>query len=399
MTSPFDEVINRYNTNSMKWDGARERFGEDNLLPMWVADMDFRVPTPVVEALKKVAEHGIFGYTVRPDSFYQSLIDWFWRRHRWTIEKEWIHITPGVVPALSMIVQAFTNPGDKIVIQSPVYHPFFHVVNKNERELVDNTLYFDGKQYRINFADLEEKLSDPAVKMLILCSPHNPVGRVWAQGELTRLGELCLKHDVLILSDEIHCDLIFKRYKHVPLSSICEAFAQNTITCVAPSKTFNLAGLQASAVIIPNERHRRTFTESLSIQDNGMTNTFSLAAFEAAYNHGESWLDELIDYLEGNLQFLNDFMKEKLPQVNVIQPEGTYLVWMDFRFLGLSEQKLEKLMLKKAKVALNEGYIFGKAGAGFERMNIACPRKTLEEGLTRIEKAVNQFLKNKTPVS
>jgi len=392
MAYDFDQVINRYNSNSLKWDAVGERFGDPDLLPMWVADMDFRAPESVIQALKKVADHGIFGYTIRPDSFYQALMDWMKRRHNWSIEKEWMIFSPGVVPALSMIVEAFTEPEDAVLIQSPVYYPFFHVIRENGRRLVDNSLVFDGNQYRMDFDDLEKKLSEDAVKLMIISSPHNPVGRVWTKDELKKLGELCIKHHVLVVSDEVHCDLILRGNVHTPFASISEAFAENSITCVAPSKTFNLAGLQSSIVIIPNHEHRSTFKRSLRIQDNAMTNSFALAAFEAAYNEGEEWLEQLLDYLENNLRVLNTFFEENLPQINVIQPEGTYLVWIDFRTLGLDAKALETLMQKKAKIALDEGYIFGKAGEGFERINIACPRKTLEDGLQRIKKAVNDHL-------
>ncbi|PWA07701.1 cystathionine beta-lyase [Pueribacillus theae] len=392
MAYHFDKVIDRHNTNSLKWDALKERFGDADLLPMWVADMDFPAPGEVIEALKKVADHGIFGYTIRPDSFYQSLINWLERRHHWKVEKEWINICPGVVPALSLIVQAFTKPGDQIVIQSPVYHPFFSVAQQKGRELVDNTLLFDGKRYEIDFEDLEKKLSDERCKMLLFCSPHNPVGRVWTKDELTKVGNLCLKHNVLMLSDEIHFDLIFKGHKHTPFASISKEFADISITCVAPSKTFNLAGLQSSAIIIPNKKLNETYQKSLDIEDGNMSNSFAIAAFEAAYNNGEQWLEELLTYLEKNLDFVNKFFKEEIPNASVVQPEGTYLVWIDCRKLGLSAKELERLLLKEAKVALNQGYIFGKSGEGFIRLNIACPKSILEEGLNRIKATVNKHI-------
>lgn len=387
----FDEIIDRKNTNSSKWDALEQRFGASDVLPLWVADMDFRVPEQVRIALKNTAEHGVFGYTVRPDSFYEAIIDWHARRHDWQIEKEWITISSGAVASLSMLVQAFTEPGDQIVIQSPVYHPFFSVIEKNGRELVDNTLVFDGEHYRMDFDDLEKKLSNEASKVLILCNPHNPVGRVWTKEELTKLGDLCLKHQVLVISDEVHCDLILNDHIHTPFASISKEFSEHSITCVAPSKTFNLAGLQASAIVIPNEENERKFKESLNIQDTGMTNPFAVTALEAAYNHGDEWLDQLLIYLQRNVDFLSAFFKQNLPQINVIQPEGTYLVWLDFRSLNLSAKELEKFLLSKAKVALNQGYIFGQAGEGFVRINIACPQATLKEGLKRISNAVKEY--------
>ena len=327
----FDTVINRHNTNSIKWDG-----GDANLLPMWVADMDFEVPQPIKEALVKQAEHGIFGYSLPRESYYEAIIN-------------------------------------------------------NGCRIDHNPLKLQNNQYVMDFEDLERKVKDPRAKLLILCSPHNPVGRVWQREELVRLGELCLQHDVAVISDEIHCDLIFKGHKHLPFAALDERFAQNSITCIAPSKTFNLAGLQTSAVIIPNAKIRDRFTNVLASDGLGMPNPFGIAALEAAYNHGEPWLEQLMDYLSGNVDFLIRFVEERLPMVDVIKPEGTYLVWMDFRKLGLDPDALEDLMLKKAKVWLDEGYIFGREGNGFERINVACPRALLNQGLQRIETAVNSL--------
>ncbi len=389
----FDEVINRCNTNSLKWDALEERFGRSDLLPLWVADMDFRAPEAVIKALKNVAEHGIFGYTVRPDSFYDSLISWFKRRHQWKIEKESILVSPGIVPALSLLVQAFTEPGDHVIIQSPVYHPFFHVVEQNNRKLVDNPLVLNRDKYEINFDDLEQKLREHPCKLMLFCSPHNPAGRVWTKEELVKVGELCKKYNVLIISDEIHCDLIYKGHRHIPFASLSKDFQDISITCVAPSKTFNLAGLQSSALIIPNENLRQQYKRSLKIENSDMLNSFAIAAFEAAYNEGEEWLDELMEYLEENLKFLTSFIEEEIPEVRVIPPEGTYLIWLDFRQLGLNAKELESLLLNQAKVALNQGYIFGETGKGFARINIACPRKTLEKALHNIKDAVHSLKK------
>lgn len=393
MAPQFDEVINRYNTNSLKWDALKERFGRADLLPLWVADMDFRAPDAVIEALKKVAEHGIFGYTIRTDSFYEALISWFERRHQWTIEKDSILVSPGIVPALSILVQAFTEPGDNVIIQSPVYHPFFHVVKQNGRNLIDNPLQLRNGKYEINFDDFEQKLREHQCKIMLFCSPHNPAGRVWTKEELMKIGELCKKYNVLVISDEIHCDLIFKGHKHIPFASLSTEFQDISITCVAPSKTFNLAGLQSSALIIPNESLRERYKRSLKIENDTMLNSFAIAAFEAAYTHGDEWLDNLMDYLEGNVQFLTSFIEKEIPEVRVIPPEGTYLLWLDFRQLGLQANELEKLLINEAKVALNQGYIFGDTGKGFARINIACPRATLEKGLQQIKEAVHS-LKN-----
>lgn len=383
----FDEEINRFNTSSVKWDEVDTIFNGENLLPMWVADMDFKVPEPVIEAIKQRAEHGIFGYTARNDSYYEAIINWMQRRHNWKVEKDWICHAPGVVPALGMIVRTFTKPGDKIIIQSPVYYPFTNVVEKNERVIVQNPLKYEDGKYVMDFEDLESKF-DHDVKMIIISSPHNPVGRVWTKEELTQLGDICLKHNILVVSDEIHFDLILKGHSHTPFASISEEFAQNSIICTAPSKTFNLAGLQTSNIIIPNKNIREKFTNTLESLFIGMTSTFGLVATESAYRYGDEWLDQLLVYLQKNLEFLTDYINRNIPELKVIPTEGTYLVWIDCRELGLEAKELEHLMQKEARVALDEGYIFGKSGEGFTRMNIACPRSILEEGLKRIEKAV-----------
>jgi cystathionine beta-lyase len=387
MAYDFDRTINRYQTASLKWDEADRLFGSSGILPMWVADMDFRVPRPVIEAIKRRAEHGIFGYTTRPASYYDAVIGWMKRRHNWEIRKEWICHSPGVVPALSLMVQAFTQPGEKILIQPPVYYPFASVVLKNERELVYNRLVEDGGTYRMDFMDLERKLSD-GVKMLILCSPHNPVGRVWRKDELEQLGRLCLEYGVLVVSDEIHADLVYSGHRHIPFAVLSEEFAQNSVICTAPSKTFNLAGLQTSNIIIPNETLRKTFTRIIDKNVLGLTNTFGVVATESAYREGDEWLDQCLAYLEDNLTFLIRFVDSRIPMMRVIKPEGTYLVWLDCRSLGLEGKELQHLLRKKAKVALDDGSIFGPGGEGFVRINIACSRSVLEEGLHRIERAL-----------
>jgi len=386
----FDQEINRYNTSSVKWDEVDTIFGGENLLPMWVADMDFKVPEPVIEAVKQRAEHGIFGYTARNDSYYEAIIGWMERRHNWKVEKDWICHAPGVVPALGMLVRTFTKPGDKIIIQPPVYYPFTNVVEKNERVIVPNPLKYKNGRYVMDLEDLENKI-DQDVKMIIISSPHNPVGRVWTKEELTQLGNICLKNNILVVSDEIHFDLILKGHTHTPFASISEEFAQNSIVCTAPSKTFNLAGLQTSNIIIPNPSLREQFTNTIESLFIGMTNTFGLVATESAYRYGDEWLDQLLEYLQQNAEFLTDYINQYIPELKVVPLEGTYLVWIDCRDLSLEVKQLEHLMQKEAKVALDEGYIFGKWGEGFTRMNIACPRTTLEEGLRRIEKAVKSI--------
>jgi len=387
----FDEIIDRTNYHSVKWDELKIKFGDipEDVLPMWIADMEFRSPQPVIEAIKKANEHGIYGYTSRPDSYYQAIIDWMEKRHNWKIKKDWLAFSPGVVPALSFIIRAFCQPGDKVVVQPPVYYPFFRVIENNGCHVVNNPLKLSNKKYFIDWEDLERKVDDTRVKLLILCSPHNPVGRVWQKEELIILGEICLKHNIIVVSDEIHADILFKGYKHTPFASISPAFAHHSITCTAPSKTFNLAGLQTSSIIIPNKKYYKIYEnilDSLALNEN---NVFGLVALETAYRDGEEWLEQLLSYLNENLKFLMKYFKERIPKIKVIKPEGTYLIWLDCRQLELSAKDLNNLMIKKARVALDDGCWFGAEGKGFMRINIACPRSFLEEGLKRIEKAVN----------
>jgi len=389
----FDEVIDRTNYHSVKWDELKTKFGDipKDVLPMWIADMEFRSPQPVIEAIKKANEHGIYGYTSRPDSYYQAIIDWMERRHNWKVKKDWLAFSPGVVPALSFIIRAFCQPGDKVVVQPQVYYPFFRVIENNGCHVVNNPLKLSNKKYFIDWEDLERKVDDPRAKLLILCSPHNPVGRVWQKEELIILGEICLKHHIIVVSDEIHADILFKGYRHIPFASISPAFAHNSITCTAPSKTFNLAGLQTSTIIIPNKKYYKIYNnilDSLALDEN---NVFGLVALEAAYRDGEEWLEQLLSYLNENLEFLMKYFKERIPKIKVIKPEGTYLVWLDCRQLGLSDKDLNNFMIKKARVALDDGYWFGAEGKGFMRINIACPRSFLEEGLKRIERAVKSL--------
>ncbi len=384
MQVDFNQVIDRSNTNSIKWDHENQE-----ILPMWVADMDFKAPESVVAALVERAKHGIYGYSEPDEAYFEAIINWQAKRNAWKVEQEWIAFSPGVVPAVNMIIRTLTNPGEKVLVQTPVYYPFFNAIANNGCQMETNPMIFKDGKYYMDFEDLEEKTADPNLHMMILCSPHNPVGRVWTKEELIRVGEICAKNEVFVIADEIHSDLILSGNRHTPFASISEAFAQNSITCMAPSKTFNLAGLQTSFLVIPNEKIRNRYlhiVESNSL----MTNTFGITGLVAAYNTGEKWLEQLIGYLESNLDFLNRFVKENMPEIQVIQPEGMYLVWMDFRALGLSKDQLEELMLKEAKIWLDEGYIFGCEGEGFERINIACPRSILEDGLQRIAAAIKK---------
>jgi len=402
MKYDFDREINRKGTNSVKWEfikhGGSLLYREEpddsssgtRLLPMWVADMDFPCPEPVVEALVTRAQHRLFGYTSPTVSYYNAIVNWMKRRHGWEIEPEWICTTPGVVPALNMLVKTYTSPGDKVLIQTPVYYPFYKAVENSDGILVTNPLIYENGRYSMDFSDLEEKTKDPQVKMAILCSPHNPVGRVWTRDELLRFGEICLKNKVLVVSDEIHGDLILEGYVFTPFAGISEAFAQSSIICNAPSKTFNLAGLKTSNIIISDEKLRARFKKTLGRTALGGVGVFGVVALEAAYNHGEEWLSQVLDYIMDNFRYLEKYIAEQLPQIIVVPLEGTYLVWLDCRSLGLGKLELEQLILEEAKVYLDEGYIFGTEGEGFERVNLACPRSVLVEALERIRNVLEQ---------
>lgn len=390
----FNIKIDRTHTNSIKWNKyfLKEEFESDDLLPLWVADMDFECPKPVIDAIKKRAIQDIYGYSWHKiPAYLDAVSSWMKRRHNWEINSEWITFSPGIVPALYMLVQAFSNVKEKIIVQTPVYSHFFKGIQNNGRQVLFNQLLYENKKYTIDFEDFEEKAKDPLSKMFILCSPHNPVGRVWSEKELKRLGDICLEHDLLIISDEIHHDLILSGYKHTLFSTISKELEENTIMCTAPSKTFNIAGLQASNIIIPNEKLRESFKNTI-INKNGimLANVFAIVALIAAYNEGEEWLEQVLKYIEANFDYLKNFINEKLPEVDFIDPEGTYLAWLDFRNLGMNAEELHDFMLKKAKVALDEGSNFGPGGEGFERINVACPRTILEECMIRI---INAFKK------
>lgn len=389
----FDEVIDREDTNSIKWDPnvLEKMFGERELLPLWVADMDFKAPKIIIDAVVKRAEHGIYGYSTRTDSYYNSIINWTKKRFGWDIKKEWIKYTPGVVPAINYMIQTFCMPGDKVLIQEPVYYPFKKSIENNGCKTVINELKYNGEFYEINFKELEEQLKDLRVKMFILCSPHNPVSRVWTKEELIKIGDLCLENNVLLVSDEIHSDLVFSNNKHTMIASIKEEFAMNSITCTAPSKTFNFAGMQASNIIIPNEKLRNQFADTLERNNIELQNPFSLVAIEIAYNQCEDWLENLLKYLEGNIDFINEYLSKNLPKAKMIKPQATYLGWIDFNDYIKDGETLQKLMAHKAKVAMDGGTWFGKGGEGFMRINFACPRSILEEGLSRICKALNNM--------
>jgi len=380
----FDKIINREATFSIKYDGRESYFETRDVLPMWVADMDFETPPFIRKAVISRAEQPIYGYSFRPDSYFNSIIDWVQKRHRWTIRKDWISFTPGIVPAIHILIQAFTKPGDKVLVQPPVYHPFFYAIENNHRTLVENELVYINQRYTINYEDLEAKLSS-GVKLFLLCSPHNPVGRVWKQDELETMANLCLQYDVLMVSDEIHGDLTLPGHRHIPMASISDRMAERTITCIAPSKTFNLAGLATSSVIIQNESLRNQWNNHLEQLRITMGNVFGTVASIAAYNHGADWLDQLILYISENITFVGEYLHKNLPEITLIQPEATYLLWLDFNRTGVPPHELKKLLIEKAGLGFNDGRTFRTGGEGFQRMNVACPRSTVKEALERLE--------------
>lgn len=384
----FDTIIER--KNSAKWDEMHLKFGASDLLPFWIADMDFKSPEPVIKALQERALEGVYGYSSRPDSYYRAISEWLKQRHNWVIQDDWLIHSPGIITSLTLILREFTAPGDKIIIQPPVYYPFFDTIVKNGRVLVANPLKSERGRYVMDYEDLEKKLAGN-VKYLLLCSPHNPVGRVWEEEELLKLGELCLKHKVKVISDEIHADIVYKGHKHIPFASLGEEYLQNTITCISPNKTFNMAGLQSSCLILPVREDYEKFEESLGILDIKRNNCFSLVATEAAYRYGGEWLDQLLVYLERNADYTVEFLRERIPQIKTYKPEGTYLIWLDCKDLVLSREELADFMLNKAKVALDYGYWFGQGGEDFLRINIACPQGILRQGLERLEKAVKML--------
>jgi cystathionine beta-lyase len=383
----FDEFIDRKNTSCIKWDYTKEFLGEADVLPMWVADMDFKTPDFIIDAVKERANHEIFGYSMRPPGYYQSIVDWVKNLHGWKIEKDWIVFSPGIVPAVNMAVLAFTQPGDEIIVQPPVYFPFFTAVTDHNRKLIYNQLRLEKERYFIDFNDLKKKIT-AHTKMIIISNPHNPVGRAWTQNELTELAEICLKHKILILSDEIHSDLVFKPNRHCVLANLSGEIADHTLTMMAPSKTFNLAGMSTSSVIISNSVLRDTFKKTLDSIHLGLGNIFGAVASEAAYSFGNDWLDQMLDYVKGNVDYVDEFLKSQLPQVKMVQPEATYMVWLDFRDLKLSRNELNELILKKAKLGLNDGEVFGPGGEGFQRMNLACPRSYVETAMNQLKAAV-----------
>ena len=380
----FDEIVPRRGTNSYKWDSAND----PDILPMWVADMDFRTAPCIIESLQKRVSHGIFGYTRVPDEYYDALTGWFARRHGWNFKREWCVYTSGVVPAVSAVLKALTLPGDKVMVQTPVYNCFFSSIRNNGCVTVSNRLVRDGDKYVIDFDDMEHKIVAEDVKVFLLCNPHNPVGRVWTRDELRRMGEICFRHGVTVVSDEIHCELVFPGHVYTPFGSLGEEFVLKSVTCVSPSKAFNIAGLQIANIIVADDVLRRRVDRAININEVCDVNPFGVLATIAAYNKGEEWLDDMLKYVYGNYEFMREYCAANLPRFPIIDLEGTYLVWMDCSALHVGSEELERQLIERAKLWLNAGTMYGTEGEGYMRWNIACPRSVLAEGLSRFRKAV-----------
>lgn len=384
MSSIFDKVTDRSNTGSIKWDKTGDFLGEPGVLPMWVADMDFEVPECIARSLKIRTEHPIFGYTYRTKSFYKSIVDWCRKRHGWEVKAEWIVFTPGVVPALNMSVLAFTKPGEKVIVQPPVYFPFFNAITDHGRVIVENPLVYENNRYSIDFVQLE-KIASEGASMMFLCSPHNPLGLVWSKEELERIIAVCRKYNILLISDEIHNDLILYPHKHIPTQKIAGEI--DTVTLMSPSKTFNIAGLATAYAIIPDASVRLKFKSEMSKLHLELGNLFGSVALEAAYSEGEEWLESLLEYLRSNRDYVVSFLEKELPQVRFVIPQGTYMIWLDFTKTGFSDQEVNDKLLRQARVGLSAGKTFGTGGEGFQRLNFACRRELLVEAMNRIRTA------------
>lgn len=390
MDSRFDTVIDRRNTNSLKYDFAVERGRPADVLPLWVADMDFPAPEAVLTALRGAVDHGIFGYSEVKADYYAALSQWFSQRFGWQTQPDWLVKTPGVVYALAMAVRAFTAPGDSVLLQPPVYYPFFSVIRDNQRRVVESPLRYQDGRYAIDFQELEQKITENQVRLFLLCSPHNPVGRVWSRAELERLGDICQRHNVFVVSDEIHCDFAFPEYPHTIFLQAAPALAEQTVVCTAPSKSFNLAGLQVSNIWIPSKSARKRFLREIDSTGYSQLNALGLVACQAAYEEGGDWLDACKAYLRENLDYLRSYLRENLPDIRLIEPEGTYFAWLDCSGLGLTKQELNDLIVNKAKLWLDPGHIFGGGAEQFQRIVLACPSATLAQALKQLNQAVHE---------
>ena len=386
MKYDFDKITQRCGTNSYKWDSTDDK----EVLPMWVADMDFPTAPCIINALKKRVEHGIFGYTRVPEEYYDAVISWFSRRHHWKPRREWFIYTSGVVPALSAVIKALTNVGDKVLTLTPVYNCFFSSIRNNGCELDSCALRYEDNTFSIDYEDLERRAADPKTTLMLLCNPHNPSGRVWTREELRRIGDICIKNNVVVVADEIHCELVHPGFTYTPFASVSEEFQKHSVTCVAPSKAFNIAGLQIANIIVENDKWRQRIDKAININEVCDVNPFGVIATIAAYNEGEEWLNQLLQYIHGNYLFFKDYCEEHLPQLPVAPLEGTYLAWMDCRSLGIPSEELEEELMKEAKLWLNAGSMYGKEGEGFMRWNLACPRQLVKEGLERFSQFVDK---------
>lgn len=386
MKYDFDKIKPRRGTNSYKWDSTDDK----EVLPMWVADMDFPTAPCIINALEKRVEHGIFGYTRVPEEYYDAVISWFSRRHHWKPKREWFIYTSGVVPALSAVIKALTNVGDKVLTLTPVYNCFFSSIRNNGCELDSCALRYENNTFSIDYEDLERRAADPKTTLMLLCNPHNPSGRVWTREELRRIGDICIKNNVVVVADEIHCELVHPGFTYTPFASVSEEFQKHSVTCVAPSKAFNIAGLQIANIIVENDKWRQRIDKAININEVCDVNPFGVIATIAAYNEGEEWLNQLLQYIHGNYLFFKDYCEEHLPQLPVAPLEGTYLAWMDCRSLGIPSEELEEELMKEAKLWLNAGSMYGKEGEGFMRWNLACPRQLVKEGLERFSQFVDK---------
>jgi len=386
----FDESARREGTNCIKYDLLEETFGETDLIPMWVADMDFNTPDFIIKAIHDRLNHKIFGYSFRPPEYYLSIIDWIQSRHNWHVEKEWISFCPGIVPALNICTLAFTNPGDSIIVQPPVYFPFFSAVESHGRNIIYNRLVESAGKWIMDYDSLITEIND-RTRMIIISNPHNPIGRVWTPDELMKLADICIRKNILILSDEIHCDLILPGYSHAPVANLSEKIAEITITCIAPSKTFNLAGLSTSSVIISNPLLRKSFSRIVENLHIGNGNIFGTIASISAYSNGHKWLDALLDYIDHNIDFVEDYCRKMIPEIIPVHPEATYMIWLDCRKFGMDGKALRNFFTEKAGIGMNEGSSFGPGGEGFMRMNLATTHQTVMKAMEQIEKAVSEI--------
>jgi cystathionine beta-lyase len=379
----FDKIIDREKTASVKYDLREAYFGKADVLPMWVADMDFETPDFIGKAVSKRAEHPVYGYSFRPESYFTAFTTWVEKRHQWPVKNEWVLFSPGIVPALNMATLAYTSPGDGILVQPPVYFPFFHAVTNHQRKLLENILVYKDGKYLVDFDDFERKAAK--ARMFFLSNPHNPVGRAWSREELEKMGEICLKNDVLIISDEIHGDLMLPGHKHIPMASLSDDIAAHTITCMAPSKTFNMAGLATSSVIISDRQLRTKFNRIMEGLHISNGNLFGAVASEAAYKEGEEWLKELLQYVDNNFKLLEHFLRTELPVLKLVPAEATYLAWIDFSGTGLQDEEIKEKLIHEAGLGLSHGPLFGKGGEGFQRMNLATPKVNVIEALNRLK--------------